>query len=104
MGDELLFDERAAEALDAIYRTRDVRRRRALALEALDPQPGETTAMDPETFGGYLPLLIRGYVAGLEDVPDDEADAWVQDLQDLDERDAYFFAFVQFCFTATRQD
>ena len=60
------------------------------------------TSMDPETFGGNLPLMIGGYVAGLEDVPDGEPAAWLADLQDLDARGAYFFALTQFCFTATR--
>ena len=63
-----------------------------------------STSMDPEEFGGSLPLLVADFVRGVGDVPEDEVEAWLADLRELDERDAYFFAFVQFCFTATRQD
>src|SRR3954453_5244175 len=37
----LEFDETTARALEAIYETRDMLRRRGLALEALDAQGGE---------------------------------------------------------------
>ncbi|HEX8085378.1 MAG TPA: methyltransferase domain-containing protein [Solirubrobacteraceae bacterium] len=63
-----------------------------------------TTSMDPETFGGNLPSIIREFVGTLEDVPADEADAWLEDLRDVDARGEYFFALTQFCFTATRED
>ena len=39
--EQLGFDEGLAKQLDAIYRTRDVLRRRGLVHEALDAQPGE---------------------------------------------------------------
>ena len=41
MGDQIDFDERTATQLEALYRTRDIRRRRALAQEALACQPGD---------------------------------------------------------------
>jgi ubiquinone/menaquinone biosynthesis C-methylase UbiE len=41
MGDHLDFDERTAAQLEVFYRTRDIRRRRAIAEEALAPQPGD---------------------------------------------------------------
>ena len=41
MGDQIDFDERTAAQLEVVYRTRDIRRRRALAEEALAPQPGD---------------------------------------------------------------
>ena len=63
-----------------------------------------STAMDPEEFGGSLPLLIADFVRRLDDVDGDEVEAWLADLRELDARGEYFFAFVQFCFTATRQD
>ena len=37
----LEFDERVVEALEFVYTTRDVLRRRALVREALAPEPGE---------------------------------------------------------------
>lgn len=61
-----------------------------------------TTSLDPETFGGNLPLMIGGYVHGLGDVPAEEIDAWAEDLRALDERGEYYFALTQLCFTATR--
>ena len=62
----------------------------------------ETTAMDPETFGGNLPMMIRDYLAGLDDVDQDAASAWLAELGERDARGEYSFAFTQFCFTATR--
>src|SRR3954465_3753505 len=41
MGDQIDFDERTAAQLEVVYRTRDIRRRRALAQEALAAQPGD---------------------------------------------------------------
>jgi len=61
-----------------------------------------TTAMDPETFGGNLPAIIRQYLSGLEDVDQVDATAWLDELHDQDARGEYSFAFTQFCFTATR--
>ena len=40
--DQIVFDEKVAAQLDAFYRTRDVIRRRELALAALDAQPGDS--------------------------------------------------------------
>ena len=41
MRDQIDFDERIAAQLEVVYRTRDIKRRRALAQEALGPQPGD---------------------------------------------------------------
>jgi arsenite methyltransferase len=41
MGDQIDFDERTAAQLEVVYRTRDIRRRRALAQKALASQPGD---------------------------------------------------------------
>jgi ubiquinone/menaquinone biosynthesis C-methylase UbiE len=41
MGDQIEFDERIAAQLEVVYRTRDIKRRRALAQEALAPGPGD---------------------------------------------------------------
>src|SRR3954469_6654430 len=41
MRDRIDFDERMAAQLEVVYRTRDIKRRRALAQEALAPQPGD---------------------------------------------------------------
>src|SRR3712207_9573034 len=41
MGDQIDFDERTAAQLEVVYRTRAIRRRRALAEEALACRPGD---------------------------------------------------------------
>jgi SAM-dependent methyltransferase len=41
MRDQIDFDERTAAQLEVVYRTRDIRRRRALAQKALAPQAGD---------------------------------------------------------------
>src|SRR3954464_3356769 len=41
MGDQIDFDERIAAQLEVVYRTRDIKRRRALAQEALAAEPGD---------------------------------------------------------------
>jgi ubiquinone/menaquinone biosynthesis C-methylase UbiE len=67
-----------------------------------EPHVFACTAMDPETYGGTLPILIRQFLEALHDVDQDEVTAWFEDQQELDERGEYSFAIVQFCFTATR--
>jgi arsenite methyltransferase len=62
----------------------------------------DTTAMDPETFGGNLPMIIRDYLSGLADVDQDDATAWLAELRELDADGEYSFTFTQFGFTATR--
>ena len=62
----------------------------------------ETRAMDPETFGGALPLIIGQYAEGLADVDQQEVAAWIEELRALDAGGDYSFAVVQFCFTASR--
>ena len=72
---QLEFDERIAEQLDVVYRTRDVRRRRQLVQEALDPSPGERI-LDLGCGPGYYAseLLERvgadGAVVGVDASPD----------------------------------
>jgi ubiquinone/menaquinone biosynthesis C-methylase UbiE len=61
-----------------------------------------STTMDYETFGGALALTVRDYLAGLSDVDQAEADAWLAELRELDGRGEYSAALTQFCFAATR--
>ena len=62
----------------------------------------ETRAMDPETFGGNLPAMIHQYLSRLEDVDQEDATAWLDELRERNASGEYSFAFTQFCFTATR--
>ena len=61
----------------------------------------DTTAMDPETYGGYLPGVIASYLKGLDDIDDAGVDAWLTELGELDAAGRYSCAVVQFCFVAT---
>ncbi len=61
-----------------------------------------TTEFDPETFGGALPVILRQFLRGLDDVDQAEADAWFEDVRARHESGDYSFAVVQFCFSATK--
>lgn len=62
----------------------------------------ETSAMDSETFGGNLPVMIHQYLSQLEDVDSEDATAWLDELRERNASGEYSFAVTQFCFTATR--
>ena len=55
----------------------------------------------PDAYGGSLVPLIAQYVAKQEGAKD-EATAWLADQRELGQRGKFFFACIQFCFTATR--
>jgi arsenite methyltransferase len=57
----------------------------------------------PDAYGGSTVPLIEQYVASQEGA-EDEATAWLADQRELGERGEFFFACIQFCFTATRGD
>jgi arsenite methyltransferase len=56
----------------------------------------------PDAYGPSIVPLIARYVAGREDVSEADAEAWEADQRALGERGGFFFACIQFCFTATR--
>jgi arsenite methyltransferase len=60
------------------------------------------TELHPDAYGGAIIPLVHRYVAGRDRVGPDEADRWAAELRRLGERGEFFFACVQFCFTATR--
>jgi arsenite methyltransferase len=61
-----------------------------------------TNELTPETYvGGLLPLVAQ-FVTAAGVIPEDEAVAWAAEQSDLDARGEFFFACVQFCFTAVR--
>jgi arsenite methyltransferase len=60
-----------------------------------------TTELIPDTYGGSFVPLISGYVAVEGGLPA-EAEAWQAEQQELAERGEFYFAVVQFCFTATK--
>jgi hypothetical protein len=46
--------------------------------------------------------LVQQYVSGRDAITKDEAAAWAAEQRELGERGEFFFACIQFCFTATR--
>jgi arsenite methyltransferase len=79
-------------------------RLRSVGFEEIGVQ-GHTFAANefiPDAYGGSVVPLIEQYVAKQEEITEDEATAWLADLRNLGERGEFFFACIQFCFTATR--
>ena len=61
-----------------------------------------TNELDPDTYGGFLVPFIAQFVVGRDGISKDEADAWEAEQRELAQRSEFFFACIQFCFTATR--
>ena len=61
-----------------------------------------TAEFDPETYGVAAISIIENYVAGHDEIGPGEAKAWAEEQHDLGRRGEFFFACIQFCFTATR--
>ena len=57
---------------------------------------------DPETYGAGLAPIIATFVAGRQAIGEMDAAAWGTEQGELMERDEFYFAITQFCFTATR--
>ena len=66
-------------------------------------RPFVTNELLPDAYGGSIVPLIEQYVATQKGTGD-EATAWLADQRELGERGEFFFACIQFCFTATRAD
>ena len=61
-----------------------------------------TTDLDPESYGGAATPLIAGYAAGQDEIGQDEVKAWEAEQRELGRTGEFYFAVVQFCFTAAR--
>jgi ubiquinone/menaquinone biosynthesis C-methylase UbiE len=61
-----------------------------------------TTALDPETYGGFALGVVERYLAGLPDLDRTEVKAWADEQRALDTSGQYYYAVLQVCFTATR--
>ena len=57
---------------------------------------------DPGTYGVALVPFIATFVAGRQGISEVEAEAWGAEQRELMERDEFYFASTQFCFTATK--
>ena len=53
-------------------------------------------------YGGFLVPFIAQFVVGRDGISKDEANAWESEQRPLAQRSEFFFACIQFCFTATR--
>jgi arsenite methyltransferase len=61
-----------------------------------------TNELSPETYGGASLGLIEKYLAGAGGLGLDEAKAWADEQRALGARGEFYFACIQFCFTAKR--
>jgi arsenite methyltransferase len=61
-----------------------------------------TIELTPDAYGAAILPLVERYVAGRDGITEDEAAAWAAEVGELGARGEFFFACVQFCFTATR--
>jgi SAM-dependent methyltransferase len=77
---------------------------RAAGFEQVDMQSHSfaTAQFDPETYGvATIPIIAR-FVGGRNGLSVDDANAWATEQRELGERGEFYFACLQFCFTATR--
>ena len=61
-----------------------------------------STEFTPESYGCAIMPGIARYVAGREGITEEQAQSWASEQRDLGEAGRFFFACLQFCFTATR--
>jgi arsenite methyltransferase len=59
-----------------------------------------TTEFTPDAYGASLVAVIATYLAGLDDFPDEERLAWVQEQSGLGEAGEFYSSCVQACFVA----
>ncbi len=61
-----------------------------------------TIEFTPDAYGVSVIPVIEQFVAGRDQVGESDARAWAADVRELGERGEFFFACIQFCFTASR--
>jgi SAM-dependent methyltransferase len=61
-----------------------------------------TANFDPDAYGVAAVPIIKSFVPDHNGVSTDEAKAWAAEQRELGERGEFYFACLQFCFTATR--
>jgi arsenite methyltransferase len=61
-----------------------------------------TIEFTPDAYVGAIFPLIEDYVTGGAETAAQETEAWAAEQRELGERGEFFFACIQFCFTATR--
>lgn len=61
-----------------------------------------TTRLDPDSFAATVCQFVTHFVAGRCGLTEADVAAWMAKQRQLDERNEFFFACIQFCFTAPR--
>jgi arsenite methyltransferase len=61
-----------------------------------------TTEFTPDAYGASLVGVVENYLAGLDDFPDDDRNAWADEQRALGERGEFYFACIQVCVSARR--
>jgi hypothetical protein len=61
-----------------------------------------TTRLDPASFAATVCQFVTHFVAGRCGLTEADVAAWMAEQRQLDERNEFFFACTQFCFTARR--
>jgi len=61
-----------------------------------------STKLTPDTYIGALFPLIHQHVAKREEIGQDEANAWAAEQEERERIGEFFFACIQFCFSARR--
>ena len=64
--------------------------------------PFATAEFDADSYGPALTPFIGAFVAGRQGIREEEAEAWVAGQRELGERGEYYFAIIQFCFSARK--
>ena len=68
----------------------------------VEAHPFAAVGRDPESYGAALVPFIATFVAGRQGIGEAEAAAWGAEQRELMEREEFYFASTQFCFTATK--
>jgi arsenite methyltransferase len=61
-----------------------------------------STQFTPDSYGVAIIPLIQQYLTGRDDITAQAAGRWATEQHQLGEQGQFFFACIQFCFTATR--
>jgi arsenite methyltransferase len=95
------WDEHLADP--ALPRTL-ARRLREVGFEdvRMESHPFATAEFDPDTYGAALVPFMGAFVVGRQGIGEEEAQAWVAELERLGERGEFYFALTQFCFAARK--
>ena len=77
-------------------------KRAGFELSRCEAVPFVTTAYHPNTYAYGFARFIHQFVCKTSGFPADEADAWLNEFDDLEARQTFFFAVNRFMFVATR--